>query len=77
MTLGTKTEYILLYPNGKYVKRDDSTGPMSTGGYPFPVNEVEKATTFKTLEDAVRYANTGQEGFKIKKIVSTLNIEDI
>lgn len=53
-----KTVYVLKYKDGRYVKRDDSTGPMSTGGYPFPVDSVDDATKWDTPEDAARYGNT-------------------
>ena len=53
-----KTVYVLKYKDGRYVKRDDSTGPMSTGGYPFPVDSVDDATKWDTPEGAARYGNT-------------------
>ena len=57
-----KQVFVLKYNNGDYVKRDDSTGPMSTGGYPFPVKTVEEATKWDTQEAAARYGNTS--GFR-------------
>lgn len=51
-----KTVYLLRYTDGRYVQRDDSTGPMSTGGYPFPVADIERATQWNTPEEAASYA---------------------
>ena len=50
--------FVLQYKDGKFVKRDDSTGPMSTGGYPFPVDSIEDATRWDTIEEAARYGTT-------------------
>jgi hypothetical protein len=52
-----KLVYVLKYKNGRYVKRDDSTGPMSSGGYPFPVDSIDDATKWDTPEGAARYGN--------------------
>jgi len=47
--------YVLQYASGEWVKRDDSTGPMSTGGYPFPTDELRRATQWTSVEDALKY----------------------
>lgn len=52
-----KIVYLLRYADGNYVQRDDSTGPMSTGGYPFPVDDVERATQWSDPQKAASYAN--------------------
>lgn len=59
-----KTVYILKYQDGSYVKRDDSIGPMSSGGYPYRVNDIEKATRWDDLESASRYASHFQSEFR-------------
>lgn len=55
----TNQLFVLMYEDGTFVKRDDSTGPMSTGGYPYPVLEVEEATWFESIEAAAKYAQVG------------------
>ena len=57
-----RTCYILKYKNGRFVKRDDSTGPMSTGGYPDEVDTLEHATMWDTIEEAAKYGSMG--GFR-------------
>ena len=46
------------YADGSWVQRDDSTGPMSTGGYPSKVKELSKATRWETTEAAMKYRHT-------------------
>lgn len=49
--------YLLKYPDGKWVYRDDSSGPMSTGGYPFRVDTIKRATFWYDKEAAIKYAH--------------------
>lgn len=50
--------YLLRYgPAGAWVQRDDSTGPMSTGGYPFKAKDIFSATRWTRKEDALKYAH--------------------
>ena len=72
--MSVQNVFVLKYSDGRYVKRDDSTGPMSTGGYPYPVESVYDATKWNTIEDAARYGNTG--GFRdMDRKVYPLKIE--
>lgn len=57
--------YVMQYPDGKWVQRDDSTGPMSTGGYPFPVDDLLRATQWKVKEEALRYRGVTKEDWKV------------
>lgn len=58
--------YLLQYPSGKWVQRDDSSGPMSTGGCPFPVDSIERATFWYDKDEALKYAHTCKsDGFKL------------
>lgn len=47
--------YVLRAPDGEWVKRDDSTGPMSSGGYPYKVPGLARATQWDSIEDALKY----------------------
>lgn len=47
--------YVMRYPDGKWVQRDDSTGPMSSGGYPMRVSELRRATQWSDIEEALKY----------------------
>ena len=49
------------YASGEWVQRDDSNGPMATGGYPFKVKELSKATRWETPEAALKYRAVGQD----------------
>ncbi len=53
-----KDLFVLMYNDGKFVQRDDSTGPMATGGYPFRVDDIEDATTWDSAAKAAEYAMT-------------------
>lgn len=55
----SKAQYVMKYPDGKWVQRDDSTGPMSTGGEAFPASDIWKATRWDTPEAALKYRATG------------------
>lgn len=46
------------YEDGSWVQRDDSTGPMSTGGYPLKVKELRKATQWTDKQEALKYRHT-------------------
>ena len=48
--------FVLRYSDGKFVKMDDSTNPMSSGGYPYRVDQLEEATFFSSVEAAAQYA---------------------
>lgn len=48
--------HVLKYKDGAYVKVDDSSGPMSTGGYPYRVDSVDKATSWTDVGKAFDYA---------------------
>lgn len=50
--------YIMKWPSGEWVQRDDSTGPMSTGGYPMKVKEIHRATIWTDKMEALRYRHT-------------------
>lgn len=49
------------YADGAWVQRDDSTGPMSTGGYPMKVTHLSKATVWDDKMDALKYRHTSRE----------------
>lgn len=59
------TKYVMQYPDGQWVVRDDSTGPMSTGGYPFPTTDVSKATTWDTMQKALKYRAVGKNNWTV------------
>lgn len=51
--------YLLRYgPAGAWVERDDSTGPMSTGGYPMQAKDIRSATLWHDKAKALKYAHT-------------------
>jgi len=50
--------FVMQYVTGEWVRRDDSTGPMSTGGYPSPVKELSKATVWEDKAKALKYRHT-------------------
>lgn len=49
-------KFVLMYKDGSFVQRDDSTGPMSSGGYPYPVQTINEATMWDTAHEAASYA---------------------
>lgn len=51
-----KQVFVLMWQDGLFVQRDDSTGPMSTGGYPLKAASLEDATQWESMEDAAAYA---------------------
>jgi hypothetical protein len=40
---------------GAFVARDNSSGPYSSGGYPYAVDELHRATLFATTAAAKKY----------------------
>jgi hypothetical protein len=50
--------YVMQYEDGNWVQRDDSSGPMSTGGYPFRVDKLSKATVWNDKKHALKYRET-------------------
>ena len=46
------------YADGTWVRRDDSSGPMSTGGYPSKVKDLSLATVWKDKSIALKYRHT-------------------
>lgn len=66
--------FVLQYEDGKYVKRDDSTGPMSTGGYPSPVNTMREATFWHSSSVAARYAKTCRS-MGVKQLVYPVKVQ--
>ena len=50
----TATKYVI-WDRTAYIARDDSTGPMSTGGYPYAVNDLWRTTKWDSREDAEEY----------------------
>lgn len=50
--------FVMQYPDGSWVQRDDSSGPMSTGGYPFKVKELRRATVWTDKKKALEYRHT-------------------
>lgn len=69
--------YVMQYPDGSWVQRDDSSGPMSTGGYPFPVKELSKATVWDSKEKALKYRATGRENFTLHRLTLATKEETI
>lgn len=53
-----ETLFVMQYPDGTWVKRDDSTGPMSTGGYPYAVEGISLATVWRDKMGALKYRHT-------------------
>ena len=47
--------FVMGWADGAWVKRDDSTGPMSTGGSPCRVEYLSDATVWKDKMDALKY----------------------
>jgi len=74
-----KVQYVMRYLNGLYVQRDDSTGPMSTGGYPTPVPDIEDATVWDDLESAMKYQQMfiRSTPFEIFQVTVTYSVEAI
>jgi hypothetical protein len=62
------SKFIMKYLNGSFVERDDSTGPMSTGGYPMETKEVWRATQWDNREDALKYRHTCHEEWTLHEI---------
>ena len=67
--------YVMRMPDGHWVKRDDSTGPMSTGGYPYPVDDLDRATRWTSVEDALKYMGVMKEPWTVHKLtLSTVEV---
>jgi hypothetical protein len=54
----SETLFVMQYSDGAWVKRDDSTGPMSTGGYPYKAKGLIDATVWTSKEQALKYRHT-------------------
>lgn len=67
--------YVMKYPDGKWVRRDDSSGPMSTGGYPFPTDDLRLATQWTSIDGALKYKGTCKEPWTLHMLtMSTIEI---
>lgn len=62
---------------GQYVERDDSTGPMSTGGYPMATTDPLRATVFATEEKALAYASHGFQEMKLWYLYITIEESNV
>jgi hypothetical protein len=50
-----ETAFAIRNPDGTWVAKDTSTGPMASGGYPYPVNQLARATFWPTRSSAESY----------------------
>lgn len=74
--------HVLKYMEGDYVQVDNSSGPMSSGGYPQRTTDIDKATQWVQIDEATRYAQMfkteiQQVLFPIRIDYSVLNTIDI
>lgn len=51
--------YIVVDPNGNFVCKDKSTGPYSSGGYPYEIKEFNphQVEWFLSVEKALEYSS--------------------
>lgn len=70
-----KTGYALRYHNGKLAGRDFSSGPYSTGGYEYPVDDIKDAWV-SSLEEVKAFKEVADPSSQFLEIVEiSINVE--
>ncbi len=76
MTTTTYTRIMLMDNKGQWVYPDNSTGPMSTGGYPVTTDDFFRATAFPHAAAAAHYVSMGLSDARVVEVVVSLKVSD-